>query len=735
MIRRAVRIISVILGLMLPVPLFAQFKLKGVIRNADLKPVANAKVYFKEDFEFVYSDVNGNFQLPLTDTGSFIIVAELSPYPPAEADITIKELTHDLSVILSLNQKAGSVLKNVTVKAAVLSVTNDKAKSELFAKIDILTTAGSNADITSAFKTLPGTQQAVSEDGLFVRGGQGSETQPYIDGLRTPNFYYSGAPDISHRGRFPPSLFKGSFFASGGYSAQYGQALSSVIVLETEGLPASSSIDFNIGTVGAGASANMLSKNGRSSYGGSISYLNLRPYYSIIKQAYNFEEPPYFLDGSVFFRIKTGKKGLLKLYSSLSQSDLSLFRQNIDYDYRQDYYRLRNKNSYSNISYTSALSNNWSLESGGAWGQNRDIFRLGQVDSAITSRYKDSSVMNYSLQGRIALKKRFNNKLSLLTGTEYQYYYKKFDKSSVLSTAHASFSDNYAALFAEMNYEIADKLNARLGVRGEYSSVLNRVVAAPRAMMDYNFYKNYHLSFSYGQFYQKPEEDMFFFKQDMRFLKSTHYILGLQKLKTNSYTLRVEAYYKKYDRLTLFTPDTTQDGYGYARGIEFFWRKKINEKSMEYWISYSYLDSKRKFWYYPVYTQPGFVSNHAMSVVFKRYFNKISTHIAASYSFESGKPYYNPLRPSSEYLEDRTSSYRNLNLSVAYVRNIKKVYSIFVVTVSNVLNDKQVFGYRYSSVDINKRQEVKPLAGRFIFIGAFFSLGIDRTEDAFNRSL
>jgi len=41
------------------------------------------------------------------------------------------------------------------------------------------------------------------------------------------NPFYSSVPDIPSRGRFLAFLFKGTVFSSGGYSAQYGQALSS----------------------------------------------------------------------------------------------------------------------------------------------------------------------------------------------------------------------------------------------------------------------------------------------------------------------------------------------------------------------------------------------------------------------------------------------------------------------------------------------------------------------------
>ena len=87
-----------------------------------------------------------------------------------------------------------------------------------------------------ALSTLPGTQKIGETEGLFVRGGSASETKTVIDEMVVENPFFSSVPDIPSRGRFSPMLFKGTFFSTGGYSAQYGQALSSVLVLKTQDL-------------------------------------------------------------------------------------------------------------------------------------------------------------------------------------------------------------------------------------------------------------------------------------------------------------------------------------------------------------------------------------------------------------------------------------------------------------------------------------------------------------------
>ena len=136
-------------------------------------------------------------------------------------------------------------LKAVTITAGSFAA-GDSKRGAVLSSLDIATTAGSNADITAALKTLPGAQQVGEQEGLFVRGGAGYEAKQYIDGTLVNNPYNTSVPDIAQRGRFSPFLFKGTVFSTGGYSALYGQALSSVLLLESIDLPEKSEVDATI---------------------------------------------------------------------------------------------------------------------------------------------------------------------------------------------------------------------------------------------------------------------------------------------------------------------------------------------------------------------------------------------------------------------------------------------------------------------------------------------------------
>ena len=84
---------------------------------------------------------------------------------------------------------------------------------------------------------------------------------------------------------------------------------------------------------------------------------------------------------------------------------------------------------------------------------------------------------------------------------------------------------------------------------------------------------------------------------DLSYERADHYIINYQKI-TNDRIFRVEGYYKEYDDLALMNADGLNyenAGNGYAKGIELFWRDKRTIKNGDYWISYSYLDTKRNW--------------------------------------------------------------------------------------------------------------------------------------------
>ncbi|MBC7862713.1 MAG: TonB-dependent receptor, partial [Bacteroidia bacterium] len=178
-------------------------------------------------------------------------------------------------------------------------------------------------------------------------------------------------------------------------------------------------------------------------------------------------------------------------------------------------------------------------------------------------------------------------------------------------------------------------------------------------------------------------------------------------------------------------PDTFNGGNGYARGLDLFYRDKKTFKGLDYWISYTFLDTKRLYKDYPVSVTPTFAAQHTASLVLKKFWVKKMFGCGLTYSYASGRPYYNPNNPV--FLGDRTIDYHALGFNANLIRKIKKSYTVFVLAITNAIGNKQIFGYRYSQ-DGTRREAVGPTAARSIFLGMFMSFGVDRTKDVINNN-
>ncbi|MEP7375500.1 MAG: TonB-dependent receptor [Chitinophagaceae bacterium] len=729
---------------------FSQVTISGKVFSKK-QPVPGASITIKDTYDGTTTDSSGNFKFTTTEKGDHTLVVTAVSYKPYEQKITLSN--QPVSLDISMKEEV-TELNAVMVTAGTFEA-GDKKRAAVLSSIDIATTAGSNADITAALKTLPGTQQVGEQEGLFVRGGAGYETKQYIDGNLVNNPYFSSVPDIASRGRFSPFLFKGTVFSTGGYSAMYGQALSSVLLLESIDLPEKSEIDASFSPIVLGVGTQQLAKNKKSSFGVTYNYVNVGLYFALVKQTPDFFTMPQFHNGDANFRIKTKNGGIFKYYTTFAFSNLGLRRPDIDSSYLKDAFSIKNRNWYNNLSYRENLRNGWKMTLGASFSTNLDKIQQQVQDNGNQPKEFSSAEYwmdskNFTLDnlqtltlGRAVFEKRLGGLSALRVGSEYWHtkYQPKFNDTLFKQI------DNYTAAFAEASIYISKELAAQIGARFEHSSLINKSDIAPRVSLAYKTGKNSQVSVAYGIFYQKPESQQLYSSTNVGFTKSTHYIMNYQKV-YNQRTLRIEGYYKKYDELIKQVPigynyySYNNTGNGYAKGIDVFFRDKKTIKDFDYWISYSFIDTKRDYLNYPGQLQPNFVARHTASVVTKKFFMDIKSGFNLTYSWASGRPYYNimPGAGNKFYIADqgKTKDYNSLNFSAEWVPSIgkekAKSFIVLFASVNNILGTNQVYGYNYSYNGAFKNP-VTPTAKRFYFVGCFISWGVDRTQDAINNNL
>jgi vitamin B12 transporter len=736
----------------------AQTTISGQLTDNRNKPLQGASVVIKDSYDGATTDSLGKFSFTTAEKGNQLIIITISGYDTYEKNILIDGNAIELKVAL---KELITELNAVTITAGAFEA-GDKKKGTVLSSLDIVTTASANADITGALKTLPGTQQVGDAEGLFVRGGTATESKIFIDGNLVNNFFYSSLPGIATRGRFNPFLFKGTIFSAGGYSALYGQALSSALILESTDLPERTEADLSLSVIGVGGGIQKLAKDKRSSWGVSYNYTNLALAFAVIKQQQDFFTIPENHQRDANFRIKTKNGGFIKYYGYASWNRIGFSSTDIDSTSLKNSFVLENLNTYQNLNWREKLGNGWKFTAGLSYSTNKDNINNelqddNEVKQVITNpigyAFKNFTVKNRAqyIQGRLVFEKRLGGLNALRMGAD-QFYsnekqaYTMYDGNRFTTTI----KDNLTAGFAETDFYISRDIAVKLGGRVEYSTLMNKWNMAPRASLAYKFKDNSQASFAYGIFYQNPETKYLpSTNPELDYSKSAHYILQYQRI-VDRRTFRTEVFYKKYDRLFKTAADpfdrqvaATTNGNGYAQGVEIFWRDKKTVKDLDYWVSYSYLDTKRNYLNFPGTMRPNFAAAHTASLVVKKFSLPLKTGFNASYSFATGRPYYNLKYDNilDKYIvadAGKTISYNSLAFSLNYLPNLgntkKKSFIVWVLSVTNVLGQNQVYGYNYASM-ADRKTAIVPPSKRFVFLGCFLSFGVDRTQDAINNNL
>ncbi|NRD20403.1 TonB-dependent receptor [Winogradskyella eckloniae] len=694
----------------------AQTTISGKVTDTKNDPIFGANVYLEGTYDGATTIEDGSFSFTTTEAGAQTLVISFLSFETKAVQMDVSEM-HQL--IIKLREDVESL--DAVVLSAGTFEANDNSKVSVLKPLDVVTTASALGDFVSALQTLPGTSN-VSEDGrLFVRGGNADETQIFIDGIRVFTPYTPSPNNSPTRGRYSPFLFDGITFSTGGYSSEYGQALSSVLLLNTIDEPAQEKTDIGIMTVGA--TLGNTQKWEKSSLSFNVSYINLGPYLAVFEDRNDWKTPYSGAQGETVFRQKLDN-GMLKFYAAFDTSNFELTQEDIN-DVDGIDFKLNNSNFYLNTSYKGVLGSNWTMTTGVSYTYAKN--KIGIEASAIDGTENSAHI-------KMKLKKRFHSRFKLNFGVEqFVTDYKENYMDNTLDETYG-YDNNITAGFAEADLIFSKDLALKVGMRADYSSIFKSTEVAPRAALAYKTSKNGQFSLAYGNFFQNPNRDVLKFNQDLKAEKTAHYILNYQYV-NNGKIFRAEAYRKDYDNLIKYDTDFVQydsdfnsSGIGYAQGLDFFWRDNTSIKNVDYWLSYSYLDTERNYQNFESAAQPNYATNHNLSVVGKYWIDKWKSQVGVSYNFSSGRPYTNP--NTNQLLSERTKSFNSLSLNWAYLLDQQK---ILYFSVNNVLGFRNINGYQYSNTpDMNgqfQRSALTPAADQFFFVGFFWTISEDKQDN------
>jgi hypothetical protein len=694
---------------------YAQTRISGKVTDERGAGVPLANIVLVDTYDGTTSDTEGKFEFTTTETGTKLLLVKFVGYKDFQREVVLEGKPVSITVAL---EEMINELEAVMITAGAFAA-SDESRRTVFKALDIATTAGATADIAGALNTLPGTQKVGESGRLFVRGGDGNEAKTFIDGMIVLDAYGPSAPNTPSRGRFLPFMFKGTSFSTGGYSAEYGQALSSALVLDSKDQAEMTRTDIGILSVG-GDIAHTQAWSGGSIIG-KIQYTNIRPYFGLINQEIDWEKPPVSFEGSSAFRQRIGKDGMLKVYGNFNHSNYSLYQHSID-DYNSKFlYELKNKYRYLNGFYKESLNDNWMVRGGVSYTYQQNDAMAGEDNIVETEK---------GVHAKTVFEGSLSDKVELKTGVEVLQ--RSYDQQYIISDGDdyaRSFRETIAGGFAEADLYTSNKFVTRAGARLEYNDLTKQFSVDPRVSLAYKTGTYSQVSFAYGKFRQTAKNELVRINTALDPEKAEHFILNYQRIENNR-TFRVETYYKKYSDLVKYENGDAailnNAGSGYAKGVELFWRDNRSLRNTDYWVSYSFLDTKRDYLNYPYRSVPTFASKHNFSVVYKYFVQAITSQLGFTYSYTSGRPYNNP--NADKFNKGKTPAYSDLSFNWSY---LPKPYLIVYLSCTNLLGRDNIFGYEYSNQQnaegIYNSRPIRQAAPRFLFVGIFITLSKDKS--------
>ncbi|MCP4634098.1 MAG: TonB-dependent receptor plug domain-containing protein [candidate division Zixibacteria bacterium] len=525
----------------------------------------------------------------------------------------------------------------------------------------ILEIPGANQDLLRSLTYLPGinTRSDYSSQ-LYVRGGGPEQNLILIDGITVSSPYRLG----TFVSAFNPDLVEGIELLPGGFPAQYGNRLSSVLDIkyrtsEREGYSLISNTSLiNTSSVFEGPLINQ--------DGGFVLSVR-RTYYDLILNQVTEDDVafPYFYDvqGKIDYDFSEKFRGEVHLETATGGFKLKTDRDDDEDALNLD---LRDKNSDGLLAFTLGYSpsDRFDVRTQISRVHRNEDFRIdGDLKLDV-----DVSGDRYSLK-QDAIYQQEEDKYRLLFGWEYQNTNAHFGWTLTADDSlkqdappgdqnpfmpkQDSFGyeggDIFTGGYTSFEYRDWEKFRPTIGFRYDWSDVVDKYKLSPRLALNYRINTQDMIKLAWGYYYQFPSYEILsekgYFPETWRNSeldaeKAVHYLIGWEHIYDLDWKLRLDFYYKRLSDLVV-DYDTTlipvNNGRGDSEGFELYLEKRKTKNSRySGWISYTLAKS----WSETPWSSYYFISDqlHTLNIVSDiKFTDRISAGL--TWRFGSGMPY------------------------------------------------------------------------------------------------
>lgn len=605
---------------------------------------------------------------------------------------------------LSIELELEPLPSHEIVVTAESMVTDEKSQKALtMNKMEVYSLPGTAADPIYASQILPGVNSMPDASNMLIRGGATDEVAYFFDGIEIEHPFLSESLHESYFSIFDNQVIENFSVSTSGFHPKFGDALS--------------------GVMNIAAKENIF----RSEGGLGISVLGLNSYAGLpIKKLGSFVGSYDRGHSWLMTKINNRDESQFETEHAFAKTNLTLSKSNNlrllglfdEYDFtHKDGFTLNSKNLIAGISWMSVLRKNL-------------VTNLTLSRSKYEVSYKVQDEFQKNVNDNV-----FQARFDLALDLESHYIELGADLQdreidvSLLGESSESYCTQGTRLGMYFNDKFRVSGNLYLNLGGRVSSLSlnsNKLNLDPRISAAYLITKNDTLRFSTGTYHQFG--DYFILKEnnDLKPKNAQHYSLSYDRI-IEDMDLRMTLYTKQYRNLFLNEEGAvTNGGYGYARGAEFFMKKK--EKKYDAIFVYNFLKSKRKETDVLFLARSPYEIDHSLTAIFRLKFNKGS--IGIRYSYASGLP-FTPLAGREweevnqayfpiwgEPYSRRFPSYQRMDINGSKTFYLQKRMAVFYFGLTNVLNNRNVLSYEYSD-DYSTRKNINSIFGRSFFAGIY----------------
>lgn len=683
--------------------------IRGNVCDEEGRPMVGANIYIYGTVDGCICDTLGNFSFKTSLNGEATLKCTFVGYRDYFFKITIPA---EKEIFIKMKPQSFT-LDNVDIVASCFCFgQTEKIKS--IKPLDVVMMGNSCGDIIASLHALPGVQTVGENGKLYVRGGESFESQVFINGMHVLQPYDAEANNTVTRSRFSPFLFKGINFSLGGYDCEYGQALSSVLPMETTDVQTHDKFGLNFSPLSMAVGGTKSLRTSSLSF--NAEYMDLKLYDKLFPDKYEWNKPYKKISSEVQYKAEPLPSCNVKTYVGFDHTELGYHIPFSVFDSNERKLGMDENNLYINSVCHLNFKCGWNLLAGAAESWIRNVVNGGFVAN---DEYIDRKLETH-------LKARFLKNIAGIYKLSFgaEDYIRSYKKSSNVIGRKNELSMDYNTfgVFVDNQLKVNSSFFLKASLRMENKVGENGVFFMPRTSITYIPNTRLQMSLLYGRYSQVVGDDFDIYGSYIKNQSfSNHYVLSFlyKFLRT---TVRLETYLKQYSRLPLIEEsEMTLNGKGKSYGLDFFLEDGSVWDNLTTTLSYSYNHTRRRYMEYVNYVQPQYATAQNLSVSVKYNITKIKCILGLSENIASGRPYTNP--SESGKLQSLTKPYVSTGVNVSYLVSPS---IIIYASITNLFNRHNVFNYDYVKNPCSDkgylRRSVESSRDRFFYVGIFISL-------------